>query len=76
MKKNELKPDFRLMMTSYSTPKFPVNVVESSLKLTNEQPDGLRSNLLRSFLNEPISNSEFFEASVNPKVNTLSFAYY
>ena len=48
-KPKEVDEDFRLFLSSMPAKHFPVAVLQNSVKVTNEPPKGLRTNLKRAF---------------------------
>jgi dynein heavy chain len=60
----QIDPDYRLWLTSMPTPVFPVPVLQSGVKMTNEPPKGLKFNLGSTFT---AILPEQYEACSKPK---------
>ena len=56
--------DYRLWLTSMPSAAFPVSVLQSGVKLTQEPPRGLKANLTRTFADVP---EEEFEGCAKPR---------
>lgn len=59
-------PEFRLWLTSYAVDYFPLAILQQSMKITNEPPKGLRLNIVKSYMNDPINDPEWFESCQQP----------
>ncbi|CAG9464381.1 unnamed protein product [Pedinophyceae sp. YPF-701] len=65
-------PNFRLWLSSNPDPKFPIAILQRSIKMTTEPPKGLRANLLRLY--NTISEESFAECKSQDKYQKLLFA--
>ena len=68
-------PDFRLFLTSMPTTYFPVTVLQTSLKMTNEAPEGMKNNMARSFKQVVPSDEENVPTGSNFETCKKSEAY-
>ncbi|CBZ28360.1 dynein heavy chain, point mutation [Leishmania mexicana MHOM/GT/2001/U1103] len=66
--KERLHRDYRLWLTSLPSEVFPVAILQNGVKLVQEPPKGLKSNLMQSYLSDPVADAEFFGAARMPEV--------
>ncbi len=63
-------PNFRLFLSSDPSNEIPIGLLERSIKLTNEPPQGLKQNMKRAFT---FFSKEDIEEK-DPKIKTILFA--
>lgn len=75
LEKNEKPhPDFRLWITTDPTPKFPIGILQKSLKVVTEPPNGLRLNLRSTFFKmQPKALENCPHEAYKPLVYVLAF---
>ena len=64
--KDNTDNEFRLWMMSMPSPAFPISILQNGVKMTMEPPAGLRANMRRSLLLDPLSSDSFFEGCSKP----------
>jgi dynein heavy chain len=69
-------PEFRLWLTTEPTEKFPIGILQKSVKVVSEPPNGLKLNLRSTFSklsDQALSDSECPHKAYRPLVYTLAF---
>lgn len=66
--KEKLHREYRLWLTSLPSEIFPIVILQNGVKLVQEPPKGLKSNLLQSYLTDPVADEEFFNGSNKPEI--------
>jgi dynein heavy chain len=64
MDPEKVNPSFRLWLTSMPSKAFPVSILQNGVKMTNEPPKGLRSNMMAAYY---VYNDEFMDQTDKPE---------
>ena len=65
-------PDFRVFLSSLPQPVIPVQILQNSIKLTNEPPSGLRPNMIRAF--NTFNDTVWEACPKQPELKAIIFA--
>jgi dynein heavy chain, axonemal len=66
----EVHPEFRVWITSEPHPKFPIGLLQMSIKITNEAPVGLKAGLKRTYA---WVNQDMLDAIPRPEWRTVLY---
>uniref|UniRef100_A0A8C5TF94 Uncharacterized protein n=1 Tax=Malurus cyaneus samueli TaxID=2593467 RepID=A0A8C5TF94_9PASS len=69
--KESMSEDFRTWITTEAHPEFPINLLQSSIKFTNEPPQGVKAGLKRTY---SAVTQDLLEASKMPQWKPLLYA--
>ena len=72
---SNIHPNYRLWLTSMPSDKFPVSILQSGVKITNEPPKGIKANLKGTFQNlkDEDIHSDTKPAEMKKLIFTLAF---
>lgn len=60
--------EYRLWCTSYPSDAFPVSVLQNSIKMTVEPSKGLKMNMMRSFVSDPLANDKYYNSAFSGEI--------
>nr|PNR35709.1 hypothetical protein PHYPA_021559 [Physcomitrium patens] len=72
LEKSNPNPEFRLWLSSVPNDKFPIGILQRSVKMTTEPPKGLRANIMRLYA--ATTEESFYACRAQDKYQKLHFA--
>ena len=71
-----MNANFRLWITTEEHPKFPINFLQSSIKFTNEPPEGIKAGLKRTYAGISQVSSALLSCSLMFKEKEYFFSFF
>jgi hypothetical protein len=59
---------FRLWLTTFPSPHFPVGILQKGVKVTTEAPRGLKAKVLKTLMSAPVCEQAFFDGCPDRRV--------